>query len=160
MRVALAADHNGVALKTRLARWLTERGHAVSDAGAHDPGEVVDYPPLCAAVSTMVAEGGADLAIVIGGSGQGEVIACNKVRGVRAGLAYSRFAVEISRGNNDANVMVLGTKVVTDDEALALVELWLATPFNGGRHQTRVDQITALEAGLRAPDPPTAAPEA
>lgn len=146
MRVALAADHNGVQLKSRLAGWLTARGHTVTDAGGHDPGEVVDYPPLCAAVSRMVASGAADLAIVIGGSGQGEVIACNKVRGVRAGLAYSQFAVRISRGNNDANVMVIGTKVVPDSDAFALVELWLDTPFNGGRHQDRVDQITALEA--------------
>jgi ribose 5-phosphate isomerase B len=146
MRVALAADHNGVRLKSRLAGWLDGRGHTVTDAGGHDPEEVVDYPPLCAAVSRMVAAGTADLAIVIGGSGQGEVIACNKVRGVRAGLAYSRFAVQISRGNNDANVMVIGTKVVPDEEAIALVELWLDTPFNGGRHQDRVDQITAMEA--------------
>jgi ribose 5-phosphate isomerase B len=94
----------------------------------------------------MVAAGTADLAIVVGGSGQGEVIACNKVRGVRAGLAYSRFAVQVSRGNNDANVMVIGSKVVSDEEAIALVELWLDTPFNGGRHQDRVDQITDLEA--------------
>jgi ribose 5-phosphate isomerase B len=146
MRVALAADHNGVRLKSRLAGWLAGRGHTVTDAGSHDPDEVVDYPPLCAAVSRMVAAGAADLAIVMGGSGQGEVIACNKVRGVRAGLAYSAFAVRISRGNNDANVMVIGTKVVPDEEAVALVELWLDTPFNGGRHQDRVDQITALEA--------------
>jgi len=146
MRVALAADHHGVRLKRQLAGWLTSRGHTVTDAGGHDPEEVVDYPPLCAAVSRMVASGTADLAIVMGGSGQGEVIACNKVRGVRAGLAYSRFAVQISRGNNDANVMVIGTKVVPDEEAIALVELWLDTPFNGGRHQDRVDQITALEA--------------
>lgn len=145
MRIALAADHNGIALKARLAAWLAARGHEVTDAGAHEAGTVVDYPPLCAAVSTMVGNGTADLAIVIGGSGQGEVVACNKIRGVRAGLAYSRFAVEISRGNNDANVMVLGTKVLADDEALALVELWLATPFKGGVHAARVAQISALE---------------
>ena len=145
MHVALAADHNGVELKRRLAGWLTGGGHTVTDAGSHDSAEVVDYPPLCAAVSRMVAAGAADLAIVIGGSGQGEVIACNKVRGVRAGLAYSRFAVQISRGNNNANVMVLGTKVVSDEEAIELAALWLATPFKGGRHQDRIDQITALE---------------
>jgi len=146
MHVALAADHNGVRLKRRLVDWLIDHGHTITDAGSHDPEEVVDYPPLCAAVSRMVATRSAELAIVIGGSGQGEVIACNKVRGARAGLAYSRFAVQISRGNNDANVMVIGTKVVPDEEAIALVELWLDTPFNGGRHQDRVDQITALEA--------------
>ncbi len=146
MRVALAADHHGVRLKRRLGDWLTAGGHVVTDAGSHDPGEVVDYPHRCAAVSRMVASGAADLAIVIGGSGQGEVIACNKVRGVRAGLAYSRFAVQVSRGNNDANVMVIAAKVVSDEEAIELVALWLATPFNGGRHQERVDQISALEA--------------
>ena len=82
---------------------------------------------------------------MIGGSGQGEVIACNKIRGVRAGLAYSHFAVEISRGSNDANVMVIGTKVVDDDQALALVESWLATPFKGRRHADRVAMISELE---------------
>jgi len=146
MRIALAADHNGVALKARLADWLAGRGHVVFDAGSQQGDGVVDYPPLCAEVSRRVAAGEADLAIVLGGSGQGEVIACNKIPGIRAGVAYSRFAVEISRGNNDANVMVLGTKVVSDEEALALVELWLATPFKGAEHQRRIDQISALEA--------------
>ena len=146
MHVALAADHNGVRLKRRLVDWLIDHGHTITDAGSHDPEEVVDYPPLCAAVSRMVATRSAELAIVIGGSGQGEVIACNKVRGARAGLAYSRFAVQISRGNNDANVMVVGTKVISDEDAVELLALWLATPFKGGRHQDRVDQITALEA--------------
>lgn len=84
------------------------------------------------------------MAIVIGGGGQGEMIACNKFRGVRAGLTYSRFAVEISRGNNEANVMVLGTKVLGDDQALALAELWLETPFRGGQHADRVTMISEL----------------
>ncbi|SDM37447.1 RpiB/LacA/LacB family sugar-phosphate isomerase [Nonomuraea jiangxiensis] len=144
MRVVIAADHNGVPLKSRLAGWLTGRGHLVADLGAHTT-DVVDYPPLCAEVGRRVAAGHDDLGIVIGGSGQGEVIACNKVRGVRAGLAYSRFAVEISRGNNDANVMVLGTKVLGDDEAEELLALWLDTPFKGGVHAARVAQIGALE---------------
>ncbi|GAB2765356.1 RpiB/LacA/LacB family sugar-phosphate isomerase [Sinomonas soli] len=146
MRIALAADHNGIRLKARLLEWLGERGHTAIDMGGNDPHAVVDYPPLCESAGRMVAAGKADLAIVIGGSGQGEVIACNKVRGVRAGLAYSRFSVQVSRGNNDANVMVLGTKVVTDIGALRLVELWLTTPFKGGLHQRRIDQIKALES--------------
>jgi ribose 5-phosphate isomerase B len=145
MRIAVAADHNGIELKARLLLWLGERGHETFDAGAHEPGVVVDYPPLCAAVSRRVAREEAELAIVIGGSGQGEVIACNKIRGVRAGLAYSHFAVEISRGNNDANVMVLGTKVLGDDQALALVELWLGTPFKGRQHADRLAMISELE---------------
>jgi len=145
MRIALAADHNGVALKALLVTWLTERGHETYDAGSHDLHEIVDYPPLCAEVSRRVAGGEADLAVVVGGSGQGEVIACNKIHGVRAGLAYSRFAVQISRGNNDANVMVIGTKVVSDEEALELLELWLATGFKGAEHARRVEQIRTLE---------------
>jgi ribose 5-phosphate isomerase B len=145
VRIAIAADHNGVRLKERLAAWLTAQGHEVDDRGSHDRAEVVDYPPLCADVGRRVADGRADAGVVIGGSGQGEVIACNKIRGVRAGLGHTPFMVEISRGNNDANVLVLGTKVVAQDEAEALLALWLSTPFKGGRHQERVDQITALE---------------
>jgi ribose 5-phosphate isomerase B len=146
MRIALAGDHHGVELKATLATWLAERGHTVTDLGSNDPAVTVDYPPLCAAAGRLVAAGSADLAIILGGSGQGEVVAANKIRGVRAGLAYSRFAVEISRGNNDANVMVIGTKVVDPEAALELVDLWLTTPFKGAEHQRRVDQISALEA--------------
>jgi ribose 5-phosphate isomerase B len=143
-RLAIAADHNGIALKERLTGWLVAHGHQVDDLGAYDD-QMVDYPPLCAAVGRQVAEGSAAFGIVVGGSGQGEVIACNKLRGVRAGLAYSRFAVEISRGNNDANVIVIGTKVISPDEAEELLELWLRTPFKGGVHADRVAQIEALE---------------
>ncbi|MEW2502746.1 RpiB/LacA/LacB family sugar-phosphate isomerase [Amycolatopsis sp. NPDC047767] len=146
MRIAIAADHHGVNLKQRLTAWLTAHGHEVTDRGSHGEPDVVDYPPLCADVSRRVADGRADAGIVLGGSGQGEVIACNKIRGVRAGLGHSTFMVEISRGNNNANVLVIGTKIITDDEAERLLALWLATPFKGGRHQDRIDQITALEA--------------
>lgn len=152
MRIALAADHHGVTLAASLIERLTALGHVVTAANVPGAGEVVDYPPRCAAAGRLVAEGRADLAIVIGGSGQGEVIACNKVPGVRAGLAYSRFAVEISRGNNNANVMVLPTLVISEQQALELVDLWLTTPFKGGRHQQRVDQITALDARPSTPE--------
>jgi len=145
MRIAIAADHNGVRLKERLVAWLIAHGHEVDDRGAHSWVEVVDYPPLCADVGRRVADGRADLGVVLGGSGQGEVIACNKIRGVRAGLGHTPFMVEISRGNNDANVLVLGTKVLSEDEAEEMLALWLATPFKGGRHQHRIDQISALE---------------
>lgn len=144
-RLAIAADHHGVGLKERLIDWLVVRGHLVEDLGTHSTG-TVDYPPLCAAVGRRVTSGAADVGLVVGGSGQGEVIACNKLRGIRAGLAHSRFAVEISRGHNDANVMVLGTKVTADDEAEELLALWLDTPFEGGAHQGRVEQIARLES--------------
>jgi ribose 5-phosphate isomerase B len=144
VRIALAADHNGVALKARLADRLRADGHVVEDLGAHGP-DVVDYPPLCVALCDLVGAGRADVGIVVGGSGQGEVIACNKMPGIRAGLAYSTFAVEISRGHNDANVMVLGAKTVEATEAETLVDLWLATPFKGGVHADRVAQLRRLD---------------
>lgn len=146
VRIALAADHNGVALKGRLADRLRADGHVVEDLGAHGP-DVVDYPPLCVALCDLVGSGRADVGIVVGGSGQGEVIACNKVPGIRAGLAYSTFAVEISRGHNDANVMILGAKTIGVTEAEALVALWLATPFKGGVHAERVAQLRRLDEG-------------
>ncbi len=144
MRVAVAADHNGVALKSSLSRWLVAEGHELTDHGTHDA-EVVDYPALCVAVCDQVVEGRADWGLVIGGSGQGEVIACNKLRGIRAGLGHSTFAAAVSRGNNDANVLVLGAKFVTPTLARQVVSRWIATDFKGGVHQARIDQITALE---------------
>lgn len=148
MRVAIAADHNGVEMKARLAGWLTSHGHSVEDRGAHGD-ETVDYPPLCADVCRRVVEGSADRGLIVGGSGMGEVIACNKIPGVRAGLCHSPFTTEISRGNNDSNVMVVGAKVVGPEEAERLLEIWMTTAFRGGRHQQRLDQIAALERGER-----------
>jgi ribose 5-phosphate isomerase B len=145
MRVAIAADHNGVDLKGRLTTWLTEHGHEVDDRGSHGH-DVVDYPALCADVGRLVASGAADTGLVLGGSGQGEVIACNKIKGVRAGLCHTEFATQISRGHNNANVMVVGAKVVDAELAEQLLALWFDTPFKGGRHQVRVDQIAALES--------------
>lgn len=145
--VAIAGDHHGVRLIDRIVGILGAREHQVSDLTPRGD-TTVDYPPLCAAVGRTVARGDADFGIIVGGSGQGEVIACNKVRGIRAGLAYSDFSVDISRGNNDANVMVIGTKVIEDETALALLDRWLATPFKGGVHASRLAQIRRIESGL------------
>lgn len=147
MHVAVAADHNGIAYKMRLVALLREQGHTVDDRGATASDEVVDYPPLCADLCLQVVGGPADRGIVIGGTGQGEAIACNKVRGVRAGLCHDLFGTGISRGNNDSNVLVLGSKVVSLELAEQIVALWLGTPFKGGVHQRRIDQIAALERG-------------
>jgi ribose 5-phosphate isomerase B len=147
MRIAITSDHNGVALKAHLAAWLEARGHEVDDRAAHVGEEVVDYPPLCEDVCRRVLDGEADFAIVVGGSGSGETIACNKIRGIRATLCLSPFVAEIARGNNDANVLVTGAKVVDSDLAEQIVETWLATSFRGERHQQRLDQIAALERG-------------
>jgi ribose 5-phosphate isomerase B len=145
-RVAIASDHNGVALKERFATWLTVHGYDVDDRGT-DGTETVDYPPLCADVCRQVLDGRAARGVVIGGSGMGEVIACNKFRGIRAGLCHSLFTAEISRGNNDANVMVVGAKVVEPELAEEILATWMATEFRGGIHRRRLDQIAAIERG-------------
>ncbi|MHA6622823.1 ribose 5-phosphate isomerase B [Pseudonocardia sp. DLS-67] len=144
MRIAIAADHNGVALKAGLVAMLRGSGHDVIDLGAHGP-EEVDYPPLCAELCRHVVGGGVGRGIVVGGSGLGETVACNKIRGIRAGLCPDLFHARISRGNNDSNVLVLGAKVVAPDLAGEIVTTWLETPFKGGVHQRRIDQIADLE---------------
>ncbi|MFD7444454.1 RpiB/LacA/LacB family sugar-phosphate isomerase [Streptomyces sp. NPDC059909] len=144
MRIAIAGDHNGFALKGRLVTWLTEAGHTVGDLGSHTP-EEVDYPALCVQVCTQVIEGTADRGIVLGGSGLGETITCNKMPGIRAGLCHDLWFTQISRGNNDSNVLVLPAKVLGDKEAEEIVETWLTTPFKGGVHRRRLAQIAALE---------------
>ena len=147
VRIAITADHNGVALKTRLVAWLESEGHEVEDRAAQVGEEIVDYPPLCEDVCRRVLDGQADYAIVVGGSGSGEAIACNKLPGIRAGLCLSLFVTEIARGNNDANVLVTGAKVVSPELAEQIVETWLATSLRGERHQQRLDQIAVLERG-------------
>jgi ribose 5-phosphate isomerase B len=147
MRIAITADHNGVALKERLIDWLEAHGHEVDDRAPHVGDDVVDYPPLCEDVCRRVLDGHADYGIVVGGSGSGEAIACNKIRGIRAGLCLSVFVTEIARGNNDANVLVTGAKVVDAELAEQILETWFATSFRGERHQQRLDQIAALERG-------------
>ncbi|MEU3984383.1 RpiB/LacA/LacB family sugar-phosphate isomerase [Streptomyces sp. NPDC026672] len=144
MRIVIAADHNGFALKARLTGWLTERGHTVEDLGAHTD-ETVDYPPLCADVCRRVVGGTADRGIVLGGSGLGETIACNKVPGIRAGLCHDVWSTEISRGNNDSNVLVLAAKVLAPERAEEILGTWLTTPFKGGVHARRLRQIEELE---------------
>jgi ribose 5-phosphate isomerase B len=146
MYIAIAGDHNGVPLKAHLAAWLTGRGHRVDDRGAYGT-EMVDYPALCEDVSRQVLDGHAERGVVIGGTGSGEQIACNKIRGVRAGLCNDLLTAEIARAHNDANVLVIGAKVVTGQLAEEIVGVWLATAFKGDRHQRRLDQIAALERG-------------
>ncbi|GAA3156234.1 ribose-5-phosphate isomerase [Blastococcus jejuensis] len=147
MRIAIAADHNGVGLKRRLIEALRAAGHVVDDRGADEAAGTIDYPPLCEDVCRRVVAGTADRGIVVGGSGQGEVIACNKIAGIRAGLCPDVWHAEISRGNNDANVLVLGAKVIDPDLAEQVVASWLTTPFKGAEHARRVAMIATLERG-------------
>src|SRR5918911_2718946 len=147
MRIAITADHNGVALKGRLAPWLEARGHEVDDRAPKVGGDAVDYPPLCEDVCRQVLAGRADYGVVIGGGGSGETIACNKLAGIRAVSCPSVWQSEIARGNNDANVLVLGAKVVDGDLAERILDAWLATPFKGAEHARRLAMIAALERG-------------
>ena len=146
MRVAIGADHAGFVLKQHLIGMLAGLGHEVVDLGT-DSEESVDYPPICAAVGREVAEGRADRGIVLGGSGQGEQIAANKVAGIRAALCNDLYTARLSREHNDANVLSMGGRIVAPGLADEILRLWLDTPFEGGRHQRRVDQISDLERG-------------
>ena len=144
MRIAIGADHAGFALKQHLIGTLSGLGHAVDDRGTH--GEApVDYPPICADVAREVTGGRADRGIVIGGSGQGEQIAANKVRGIRAALCNDLYTARMSREHNDANVLAIGGRIVGTGLADEILALWLRTEFEGGRHQRRVDQIREIE---------------
>ena len=144
MRIAIGADHAGFALKQRLVIVLRDMGHDVDDQGTHDD-TPVDYPPICAAVARAVVAGRADRGIVVGGSGQGEQIAANKVVGVRAALCNDLYTAGLSRAHNDANVLAIGGRIVAFELAREILTLWLATPFDGGRHQRRIDQLHELD---------------
>ena len=140
MRIAIGADHAGFLLKEHLKQTLASLGHVVDDFGT-DSEASVDYPPICLAVGRAVAQGHADRGIVLGGSGQGEQIAANKVAGVRAALCNDLYTARLSRQHNDANVLSMGGRIVAFGLADEILALWLATPFDGGRHQQRIDQI-------------------
>ena len=144
MRIAIGGDHAGFDLKQHVIETLERLGHEVNDRGTHGR-EPVDYPPICAEVAHLVATGHADRGIVIGGSGQGEQISANKVNGIRAALCNDLYTARMSRAHNDANVLALGGRIVAGGLADEIVTLWLATPFEGGRHQRRIDQIRAIE---------------
>jgi ribose 5-phosphate isomerase B len=144
MRVVIGADHAGFLLKEHLKLTLERLGHSVDDLGTRSE-EPVDYPPICMAVGRTVAEGRADRGIVLGGSGQGEQIAANKVPGVRAALCNDLYTARLSREHNDANVLSMGGRIVAFGLAEEILELWLKTPFAGGRHQRRIDQISEAE---------------
>lgn len=144
MRVAIGADHAGFLLKEHLKGTLGRLGHLVDDHGTHSQ-QSVDYPPICIAVAKSVADGRADRGIVLGGSGQGEQIAANKVAGIRAALCNDLFTARLSREHNDANVLSMGARIVAFGLADEILSIWLTTAFEGGRHQPRLDQIRAAE---------------
>jgi ribose 5-phosphate isomerase B len=144
MRIAVAADHAGFALKERLRQKLAESGHQIVDHGTTSESSV-DYPDFAAAVARDVASGKADRGLLVCASGVGMSIAANKVPGVRAALATSPEEVRLTRAHNDANVLTMGAKFTPGDEAEQLIEVFLNTDFEGGRHARRVEKISRLE---------------
>jgi ribose 5-phosphate isomerase B len=146
VRIVLASDHAGFPLKEALKAFLEAAGHQIADVGT-DSEDPVDYPRFCAAAAHTVARGDADRGIVLGGSGQGEQIAANKVAGIRAALCNDLHLARLSREHNDANVLSMGARIVATPYAEEIVGLWLSTPFDGGRHVPRLEQIAAIERG-------------
>jgi ribose 5-phosphate isomerase B len=146
VRIAIGSDHAGFTLKQHLVQVLKEWEHDVEDLGTHSE-DPVDYPPICAAVGRVVVDGGADKGIVLGGSGQGEQIAANKVRGVRAALCHDLFTARLARAHNDSNVLSMGGRIVAPPLAEEILRVFLTTSFEGGRHVARLAEIARIEAG-------------
>jgi ribose 5-phosphate isomerase B len=143
-RVAIGSDHAGFALKGVLRKALAARGCRVLDLGTHRAA-MTDYPRYCIAVGEAVASGRADWGIVVGGSGQGEQIAANKVRGIRAALCHDLHLAQLARQHNNANVLAMGGRIVAHALAIDILDVWMATRFDGGRHARRLGQIATYE---------------
>jgi len=146
VKVAIGGDHAGYRLKEDLKEFLKEEGHEIQDVGTHSE-EPVDFPIYCARVARAVVNASVDRGIVLGGSGQGEQIAANKVDGCRAALCNDLYTARMSRQHNDANVLAIGARIVAAPLAREITRLWLETTFEGGRHVPRLEQIAAIERG-------------
>ncbi len=140
MKIALGTDHAGFRLKEKVKQLLESLGHEVRDFGTFGE-EPVDYPVFIRPAAESVPAGECDRAIVFGGSGNGEAMAANKVRGVRCALCWNEEVARLSRRHNDANVLSLGERVIPEETALAVVRAWLTTDFEGGRHANRIAQL-------------------
>jgi len=144
MHIIIGSDHAGYPLKVALIQHLEGDGVQVTDIGTYST-DPVDYPPICADVARRTVGGQGDLGIVIGGSGQGEAIAANKVHGARAALCHDEYTARLARRHNDANVLSLGARVVATELAGDITDVFLATPFEGGRHVARIDELRQIE---------------
>lgn len=140
MRIAIASDHAGFRYKVMLVEYLRSRGKEVVDFGTGSEAPV-DYPDVVFPAARAVARGECERGIVIGGSGNGEAIAANRVRGVRCALCWNVESARLGRAHNDANVIALGERLVSQEDARAIVETWLSVPFDGGRHATRIAKL-------------------
>ena len=140
MRIAVGSDHAGFRYKQRIVEHLRRLGHEVADHGTFTE-ESVDYPRFIRPVAEAVARGEADRGVVLGGSGNGEAMAANRVRGVRCALCWSAESARLSRAHNDANVLSLGERLLPFETVLEILGIWLSTPFEGGRHARRTAQL-------------------
>lgn len=142
MRIAIGSDHAGFRYKERLKQALSEQGHELTDFGT-DSEAPVDYPVVIRPLAEAVAAGRFQRGVILGGSGNGEAIVANRVRGVRCTLCWNVEAARLARRHNDANILSLGERLIADADLLPIVTTWLATPFEGGRHARRIAQIDA-----------------
>jgi len=143
MKIAIASDHAGYLYKIMIASWLAEHGHEVVDFGT-DSDASVDYPDFIVPAARAVANGNCERGIVLGGSGNGEAIAANKIKGIRCTLCWNEESARFARAHNDANVLSMGARLVSEEMALRIVEVWLDAPFDGGRHIPRVAKLNGL----------------
>ena len=144
MKIALGADHAGYLLKDRIRQYVIGRGHQVVDEGTNTS-DSVDYPDFAQKVAEDVAAGRVDRGILVCGSGIGMAIAANKVQGVRAANISSAYEAQMSREHNDLNVLTLGARILQEPDAMHIVQIWLDTPFSGGRHSGRIGKIADME---------------
>ncbi len=144
MKIALGCDHAGFRAKERLKAWLAANGHEAVDFGTHGE-ESCDYPDFCVPAARAVAGGDCRLGFVLGGSGNGEQMAANKVRGARAALVHDEFTAEMARRHNDANVGSFGTRVTSEERILVLAKVFVERPFDGGRHARRVEKLNGIQ---------------
>ena len=146
MKISLGSDHAGFEYKQAIAEMLRTQGHEVIDCGTHSA-DSTDYPLWCIPAAEKVANGEADKGIVFGGSGNGEAIAANKVKGVRCAIAWSDDTARLGSEHNNANVLSIGERMVSLETAKRLVDIWLSTPFEGGRHLKRIEELARYELG-------------
>lgn len=146
MKIAIGSDHAGFNYKQRIIAHLKEEGHDVVDFGTHSD-QSTDYPLWIIPTAEAVVRGEAELGIVLGGSGNGEAIAANKVKGARCALCWNDSTAELSRQHNNANVLSIGQRMVSIEIALRIVDIWLKSTFEGGRHAKRIEELALYEAG-------------
>jgi ribose 5-phosphate isomerase B len=144
MKISIGSDHAGYRYKELIKQHLLAQGHEVFDKGTNSP-ETVDYPLFIHPAAEAVVKGETERGIVLGGSGNGEAIVANKVKGVRCSLCWNVESARLGRAHNNANVISLGERMIPEEEVLKIVDMWLTTPFEGGRHQHRIDLITEME---------------